>query len=81
MELHEVWLAVEQREKGYGKRFFEFFEDFISRRGHRTIVYYADDSAALAICRERGYKEAYGVMAGGRPVYVFCLSLKAREQE
>ncbi len=81
VELHEVWLTRDHRERGYGKRFFEFFEDFISRREHRTIVYYADDPAALAICRERGYKEAYGVVAGGRPVYVFCLSLGPREQE
>ena len=39
VELHEVWLLREHRGKGYGKEFFEFFEDFISRRGHRKIVY------------------------------------------
>ncbi len=81
VELHEVWLTRDHRGKGYGKRFFEFFEGFISRRGHRKIVYYADDSAALTICRERDYREAYGVMAGGRPIYVFCQSLKGREHE
>ncbi len=78
VELHEIWLRTERRGKGYGKLIFDFFEDFIFRRGHDTIVYYADDPAALAICRERGYKEAYGVEAAGRPVYVLCLSLKER---
>jgi GNAT superfamily N-acetyltransferase len=58
-ELHEIWLRQEFRGKGYGKRFFEFFEDFLKKRGYSSFVYYADHPAALAICRERGYKEAF----------------------
>jgi GNAT superfamily N-acetyltransferase len=29
IEPHELWLRKKYRGKGYGKRFFEFFEDFI----------------------------------------------------
>ncbi len=75
VELHEVWLRKEHRGKGYGKRFFNFFENFVKSRGFDTIVYYADDPAALAICRKRGYREAFGVESGGRPVFVLCRSL------
>ncbi|MEM2885794.1 MAG: GNAT family N-acetyltransferase [Thermoproteota archaeon] len=75
VELHELWLKEEHRGKGYGKRFFEFFEDFARKRGHGAVVYYANDPAALAICRRRGYKEAYGVEEGGETYYVLCLSL------
>lgn len=28
-ELHEVWLQTEYRGRGYGKRFFSFFEQFV----------------------------------------------------
>jgi GNAT superfamily N-acetyltransferase len=59
VELHEIWLMKEYRGKGYGKRFFEFFEEFIRRKGYDSFVYYADHPAALAICRKRGYKEDY----------------------
>ncbi len=59
VELHELWLTVEHRGKGYGKKFFEFFEDFISNRGYDSIVYYTDNPAAIALCRQRGYQEAY----------------------
>ena len=80
VELHEVWLKTEYRGKGYGARFFEFFEHFISKKDHDTIVYYADQPAALAICRNRGYREAFGVEAAGRPVYTFSLALKDRPE-
>jgi GNAT superfamily N-acetyltransferase len=59
IELHEVWLKTKYRGRGYGKRFFEFFEDFVRERGFDSIVYYTDDPAAIAICRERGYKEGF----------------------
>lgn len=41
VELHEVWLIKELRGKGYGKRFFEFFEQLISNKGYDLIVFYA----------------------------------------
>ena len=59
IELHEVWLKKPFRGRGYGKEFFEFFEDFIFKKGFHDIVYYADHPAALTICRKRGYKEAF----------------------
>jgi len=81
VELHEVWLIKEQRGKGYGKGFFEFFEQLIRDRGYDTIVYYAYHPAAITICRQRGYQEAYGVEETGlegekETCYVFCRSLK-----
>ena len=76
VELHEVWLRKEQRGKGYGEQFFQFFERFISKRGHDAIVYYAFDNAAVAICRRRGYKEEYGAKAAGKTCWVFYLNLK-----
>jgi GNAT superfamily N-acetyltransferase len=81
VELHEVWLIKEQRGKGYGKEFFEFFEQFIRKRGYDSIVYYAYHPAAIAICRQRRYREAYGVEEIGlegekQTCYVFYLSLK-----
>lgn len=33
VELHELWLKKEYRGKGYGKKFFEFFEEFIANKG------------------------------------------------
>ena len=59
VELHEVWLIEKYRRKGHGKEFFEFFEKFIRNKGHDSIVYYANHPAAIAICRQRGYKEDY----------------------
>ncbi|MFX1517088.1 MAG: hypothetical protein ACFFC6_12370, partial [Promethearchaeota archaeon] len=44
---------------GYGEEFFEYFEEFIGEKGFKSIVYYADHPAALAICRNRGYQEAF----------------------
>ena len=81
VELHEVWLDKKHRGKGYGKKFFEFFEKFIANRGYDSIVYYAYHPAAVAICRKRGYKEAYGLQEKGiegelQTMYVFYLSLK-----
>jgi GNAT superfamily N-acetyltransferase len=73
VELHEIWLIKKYRGKGYGKRFFEFFEVFIGRKGYDSFVYYADHPAALAICRKRGYKEDYLKSEGE---YVFYIQLK-----
>jgi len=75
IELHEIWLMKEYRGKGYGKQFFEFFEEFIRSKGHGSIVFYADHPAALAICRQRGYKEDYLAKEGW---HVFYLPLKKR---
>jgi len=71
VELHELWMRKKYRGKGYGKRFFEFFEDFIRKKGYDSIVYYADHPAAIAICRNRGWKEGFLVK---EKWYVFCLS-------
>ena len=74
VELHEIWLIEKYRGKGYGKRFFEFFEEFIRRNGYDSFVYYADHQAALAICRKRGYAEDYLESAGE---YVFYSQLES----
>ncbi len=58
VELHEVWLRTPYRGKGLGKRFFTFFEKFIRERGFAGVVYYTDNPAGIAICRQRGYREA-----------------------
>lgn len=81
VELHELWLTKEHRGKGYGKRFFDFFEKHIRHKGYDSIIYYAFDSAAIAICRHRGYKEAYGIKEAGpygklQTCYVFYLQLR-----
>lgn len=73
VELHELWLIEEYRGRGYWKRFFEFFEEFMSRRSYDSIVYYADHPAALAICRKREYKEDYVKQIGE---YVFHIPVK-----
>jgi len=78
IELHEIWLRKEHRGKGYGRKFFEFFEEFVRNRGYDSIVYYADHPAAIAICRQRGYEEAYGVELAGKTYYVFYLSLRKK---
>ncbi len=74
VELHEIWLRQPYRGKGYGERFFEFFEEFIRSRGYDAIAYYADHPAALAICRKRRYKEGF-LTEEGRQWHVFCLLL------
>ena len=81
IELHELWLRKEYRGKGYGKRFFEFFEEYMRRKDYDSLVYYAFDPAAVAICRRRGYKEAYGLKEAGpygkiETMYVFYLRLR-----
>lgn len=72
VELHEIWLMKEYRGRGYGERFFDFFEQHIKNRGYDSIVYYADHPAAIAICRKRGYKEDYVKSVGE---YVFYCPL------
>lgn len=59
IELHEIWLRKEHRGKDYGKRFFEFFEEFVKSRGYDSILYYTNHPAAIAICRKRRYKEDF----------------------
>ena len=59
IELHELWLRKEYRGKGYGKQIFDFFENFVSEKGYKHVVYYAFDPAAIHICRKRGYKEEF----------------------
>ena len=81
VELHEVWLDERHRGKGFGKLFFPFFEDYVRRRGYDAIVYYAYHPAAVAICRQRGYKEAYGIQLRApkgetETCYTFYLPLK-----
>jgi len=75
VELHEIWLMKEYRGKGYGKRFFDFFEEFVRNRGYDSIVYYADHPAAITICRQRGCKEDY---LTGEAEYVFYFSLEKK---
>lgn len=75
IELHEIWLRQKHRGKGYGKQLFEFFEDFMGRKGYHSIVYYADHPAAIAICRKRGYKEDF---LEKEKWYVFYLSLSVK---
>jgi GNAT superfamily N-acetyltransferase len=72
VELHEIWLRQKHRGKGYGKKLFRFFEDFIRKEGYDSIIYYADHPTGVAICRKRGYKEAY---LEKEKEYVFYLPL------
>ena len=64
-ELHEVWLMETSRGRGHGSAFFDYFEAMAESRGFTRIVYYADHPAARAICRARGYREAWGVELDG----------------
>jgi len=76
IELHEVWLLEEHRGKGYGTKFFEFFEEYMRNKGYDGIVFYAHHPAALAICRKRGYKEGGLIDIEGTVEHVFYLPLK-----
>jgi len=73
VELHELWLTEPYRGKGYGKKFFQFFERFMKRQGYDAIVFYAFHPNAIAICRKRGYREGYLAKEAWQ---VFCLALK-----
>jgi GNAT superfamily N-acetyltransferase len=64
VELHEVWLKTEHRGKGYGNRFFEFFERFANKSGFDGIVYYSDNPSAISLCRKRRYKESLEPLEG-----------------
>lgn len=76
VELHEIWLMKEYRGKGYGKEFFDFFERFMKDKRYDDLVFYAHHPAAVAICRERGYKG--GGYLEGIGEHVFYLSLGKR---
>lgn len=83
VELHELWLTTEHRGKGYGKLFFNFFEEYMRNKGYDSVIYYAFDPAAVGICRQRGYKEAYGVKEAGpygniETMYVFYIQLRKK---
>jgi len=65
VELHELWLTTRYRRRGYGKRFFDFFESYMRKKGYREVIYYAFNPAAVRLCRKRGYPEAYGVNEAG----------------
>jgi hypothetical protein len=54
--------------------FHDFFEKFMKGKGYSDIIFYADNPAALAICRKRGYEEREYLE--GAKEYVFYLSLK-----
>ncbi len=75
VELHEVWLRKKYRGRGYGNRFFEFFEDYSRKRGYDSIVYYTDSDAAIALCRKRGYKEGFLARENWH-VFCFLVSVK-----
>ena len=59
VELHEVWMQTKHRGKGWGKKFFEFFENFVRERKYSAIVYYTDNPSAIALCRKRRYEEMF----------------------
>ncbi|MFH1180764.1 MAG: GNAT family N-acetyltransferase [Candidatus Bathyarchaeota archaeon] len=65
IELHEIWLSDDYRGRGYGSRFFEFFEDMVKEMGYDAVVYYADHPAAMSICLRRGYSQSFGVELDG----------------
>ena len=73
VELHEVWLENRYRGRGYGNKFFEFFEDSVRKKGCDSIVYFTGNPAAIAICRTRGYKEAMLSFPEKEKWHVFCL--------
>jgi GNAT superfamily N-acetyltransferase len=80
VELHEVWLRKEHRGKGYGKELFIFFEQYMREQGFKTVVYYAYNPAAIAICRKRGYDEACcleieGIEGKREKMHVFYMAL------
>lgn len=80
IELHEVWITKEYRGKGYGKNLFDFFEQFMREQGFKTVVYYAYNPAAIAICRQRGYDEACclesdGIEGNREVMHLFRISL------
>jgi ribosomal protein S18 acetylase RimI-like enzyme len=72
VELHELWLRTEHRGKGFGRHFFDFFENYMSRAGFDGIVFYTDHEGAIKLCRERGYREGF---LESSEWYVFTLPL------
>jgi len=65
IELHELWLTEEHRGKGYGHQFFEFFEEHIRNKGHKSIIFYAYNDAAVSLCQKRGYQWIFGLEENG----------------
>jgi hypothetical protein len=54
-------------------------------KGYDAVIYYAFDPAAVAICRKRGYGEAYGVTEAGpygniETMYVYCMRLQKSQK-
>jgi len=74
VELHEVWLEEDHRGKGYGKKFFEFFEDFVKKKGFDSIVYFSGNASAIDVCRKRGYEEGMLSYPKKERWHVFYLS-------
>jgi GNAT superfamily N-acetyltransferase len=77
VELHEVWLRTEYKGRGYGNRFFEFFEGFATERGFDGIVYYTVNHSTMALCRRKGYREAPEHLEG-EGLYVFGRLIKKK---
>jgi len=80
VELHELWLTEGHRRKGYGHQFFDFFEEFIKSEGFNTIIFYAYNPAAIAICRKREYKESDTLILPGidenlEEMLIFCKNI------
>lgn len=59
IELHELWLKKAHRGIGYGRQFFDFFENFVKTKGYDKIVYYTNNASAISLCRKHGYAESY----------------------
>jgi GNAT superfamily N-acetyltransferase len=76
IELHMVWLKEEYRGKGYGWKFFAFFENLIAKKDFDSIIYYTDHPAAIHICRKHGYRENYGFPLEDKAYFIFYLPLK-----
>jgi GNAT superfamily N-acetyltransferase len=74
VELHELWLRTEHRRKGYGRQFFAFFEDFVSRNGFDGIVHYSEHPGVIALCRKRGYRVGF-LDSSGWHVFVLPISI------
>ena len=80
IELHELWLTEAFRGKGYGHKFFDFFEKYLREQGQKHVIFYAYNDAAVALCQKRGYKGLFGLEETGvegniEQMYVFHIPL------